>query len=76
MHVSPTARLAPPLAVRQLQNSRAGLEGTIEYCAPEVLRGEPFTEKCDGEALACVRDRVRVHVCVRACLRVCVCVCV
>lgn len=31
----------------QLTNSRAGLEGTIEYCAPEVLRGEPFTEKCD-----------------------------
>lgn len=27
--------------------SRAGLEGTIEYCAPEVLRGEPYTEKCD-----------------------------
>lgn len=25
----------------QLQVSRAGLEGTIEYCAPEVLRGEP-----------------------------------
>lgn len=31
----------------QLQVSRAGLEGTIEYCAPEVLRGEPYTEKCD-----------------------------
>ncbi|KAL6765839.1 kinase-like domain-containing protein, partial [Haematococcus lacustris] len=31
----------------QLISSRAGLEGTIEYCAPEVLRGEPFTEKCD-----------------------------
>lgn len=27
--------------------SRAGLEGTVEYCAPEVLRGEPYTEKCD-----------------------------
>jgi serine/threonine protein kinase len=31
----------------QLQVSRAGLEGTIEYCAPEVLRGEPYTERCD-----------------------------
>jgi len=31
----------------QLINSRAGLEGTVEYCAPEVLRGEPYTEKCD-----------------------------
>lgn len=31
----------------QLVNSRAGLEGTVEYCAPEVLRGEPYTEKCD-----------------------------
>ncbi|GAX75524.1 hypothetical protein CEUSTIGMA_g2967.t1 [Chlamydomonas eustigma] len=31
----------------QLTNSRAGLEGTVEYCAPEVLRGEPYTEKCD-----------------------------
>ncbi|KAF6254693.1 kinase-like domain-containing protein, partial [Scenedesmus sp. NREL 46B-D3] len=30
-----------------LQVSRAGLEGTIEYCAPEVLRGEPYTERCD-----------------------------
>lgn len=25
----------------------AGLEGTVEYCAPEVLRGEPFAESCD-----------------------------
>eukprot|EP00878_Enallax_costatus_P027006 GHUV01029026.1.p2 GENE.GHUV01029026.1~~GHUV01029026.1.p2 ORF type:complete len:156 (-),score=67.16 GHUV01029026.1:27-494(-) len=33
--------------ILQLQVSRAGLEGTIEYCAPEVLRGEPFTERCD-----------------------------
>jgi serine/threonine protein kinase len=33
--------------VLQLQVSRAGLEGTIEYCAPEVLRGEPYTERCD-----------------------------
>ena len=31
----------------QLQVSRAGLEGTIEYCAPEVLRGESYSEKCD-----------------------------
>ena len=30
-----------------MQVSRAGLEGTIEYCAPEVLRGEPYTERCD-----------------------------
>lgn len=31
----------------QVQLSRSGVEGTVEYCAPEVLRGEPFTEKCD-----------------------------
>jgi serine/threonine protein kinase len=35
------------LSTLQLQVSRAGLEGTIEYCAPEVLRGEPYTERCD-----------------------------
>jgi serine/threonine protein kinase len=35
------------LPILQLQVSRAGLEGTIEYCAPEVLRGEPYTERCD-----------------------------
>jgi serine/threonine protein kinase len=31
----------------QLQVSRAGLEGTVEYCAPEVLRGESYSETCD-----------------------------
>jgi serine/threonine protein kinase len=36
-----------PLLQVQLQVSRAGLEGTIEYCAPEVLRGESYSEKCD-----------------------------
>ncbi|KAI8464512.1 MAG: kinase-like domain-containing protein, partial [Monoraphidium minutum] len=30
-----------------LFNSRAGMEGTVEYCAPEVLRGESYTEKAD-----------------------------
>lgn len=38
--------ISPP-SPPQLQVSRAGLEGTIEYCAPEVLRGEPYTERCD-----------------------------
>jgi serine/threonine protein kinase len=37
----------PCFVCLQLQVSRAGLEGTIEYCAPEVLRGEPYTERCD-----------------------------
>lgn len=44
---SPTCLPPATLGSLQLQVSRAGLEGTIEYCAPEVLRGEPFTERCD-----------------------------
>lgn len=52
LHYAAASHLLPALCcvlrfVSQLQVSRAGLEGTIEYCAPEVLRGEPYTERCD-----------------------------